>query len=281
VLYSSAYAQAKHDPPPVKPLTPGFVSVDGIIKFEDVEKLPPEMQAATTNLRSGNHAVAIRAFRTIEDRERTNSLAYRGEVQGAFLTNTLNNTIDRFKSLLDEAPEGSRQKAVLHYAVACALFASRVEKQPWDPPGKIGTEPQQHLEQALKIWPEFFVAYLQLAIYYEHRSQDKGTEARKCYEKALRLRPDLDLKIRFLHAISWARPGYVKPEQIERLKKQGIILPADSRSNPDKTISECKAIINDYPNYLPAYEWVAAMHDIQGSKEQAARYRELAKRIRD
>ena len=273
-----AAAQARVVEKPVRVLLPpGFVSQGAIIRFEDMGPLSPAMEKATALLRAGKYDQAIEAFVALQRSTPTDPLAFRGEVHAAYRKDSLADTIQHFTAMLSHA-KVPKQKAVLHYALGDAIMVSRLGKgYVGEDPQNLGPEPKEHFLEALRLDPKLVVAHFALGIYYEHRSQMKGTLARKHYDAALALRPDLEKQIRFLHALTWDRPGYAHPQEIARQRAMGWKIPEDEMMMPEKAIAECKQLVKDFPDYWPAYERIAQDYEWPlGNKEMAAKYRQLA-----
>lgn len=296
-LALTAIALAQSGPLPEKPialplLEPGFVSSDGLIRFEDLGPMSAAMRRATTLLREGKHREALVAFRKLQDAAPLDARAFRGETHAAWRlwargnqSAAMKETIARFEDLLAHGPREPRGQAVLHYALGDALETYRAGPgmiySGWKTPA-LGPEPRRHLEEALRLDPGLLAAHLALAAYHEFPSQHDGTAARRQYEAALRLRPDLAPRIRLLHARTWRRAGYVKPEEYRRLLRQGMRVREDWMCMPGKAIAECKAIVRDFPDFALAYEEIASNYRWPtGNEEAYRRYRALAAAARE
>lgn len=236
----------------------GGVSNNGIVKFEDVKPLTPEMAEAVRLLRAENFQQALTQFRQIRDSHPQEALAYEGEIESSDRLGKLDGTVARYRNLLSDAkaaqPHSAELLAVLHWALGQAVMIRNgyYPRFIGDNPSNLGAEPREQFLEALRRDPHLLVARLSLASYYEHHSQEKGTLARADYEKALRLRPDL-FKIRYLHALTWTRPGYPGPEQEARMLAMGHPISEDHKLMPEKAVAECLALIRDYPTYPPPY----------------------------
>ncbi len=233
----------------------GYVSLDYIVTFEDVEQLPPAMARATALLRSGHFQQAAVAFRAIQHVSPSEALSYRGENEASRSLSTLDMTITRDQQLVSaaDAHAGSvsnAYRAALHYGLGDALtmknYATPIGETPYD----LGPEPKQQLIEAIRLRPNLLEAHLALAAYYEHGSQRQGTAARREYDVCLRLRPDL-YQVRYLHAASWDRPGFLLNEA--QLAGRGFSITDDEKSMPQRAVSECLSLIQDHPDYPPPY----------------------------
>ena len=149
--------------------------------------------------------------------------------------------------------------AALHYALGVAIMIHNGYNSRYigDNPSELGHEPKSQLIKALKLEPKMLVSHLALAAYYEHPSLGRYTDARREYDIALHLRPDL-FKICYLHALTWSRPGYVTNKK--ELLKIGIKLPDDKQMIPLNTIRECLDLIHDHPEYAPPYLLVSELY---------------------
>lgn len=233
--------------------TAGYVSLEQIVTFENVKTLSPPLNHAVVLLRSGNFEGALTAFQAIQRRTPAEALAYRGEDEAARFSGTLDAAISRHRQQLAAALGSSKSKAVLaslHYALGDALSMKNYPTPIGANPRDLGPEPSQQLQEAIRLNPRFLEARLALAAYYEHRSQMQGTAARREYETCLHLRPDL-YQIRFLHAASWDRPGFLGNEA--QLRAAGSPVSNDEKSFPQRAIAECLALVHDHPNYAPPY----------------------------
>lgn len=235
----------------------GTVSVDGVISIEDVKPLVPELKHGLQLLRSQRFHEAQAAFRETQRKTPQEALAYRGDTEASSYLGSLDATISRYRKALSDvragsAPQNRTLLGVLSYALGDALLRRRYNaRYIGDNPQDLGLAPEQHLLEAVRLAPDLLVAHLALAAYYEHPSQSRGTLARKQYDMALRLRPDL-YQIRYLHAATWDRPGIVLNEAA--LTAQGFSPTEDQKKHPEKAIAECLALIEEYPNYsLPYY----------------------------
>lgn len=233
----------------------GYVSLERIVTFENVKTLSPPLKYAVGMLRSGKFEVALAAFQTIQHHTPSEALAYRGENEAARSLNALDAAISRHRQQLskEESQGGSKSGNVLaslHYALGDALSMKNYPTAIGANPRDLGLEPKQQLQEAIRLNPRFLEARLALAAYYEHRSQMQGTAARREYETCLRLRPDL-YQIRFLHAASWDRPGFLGNEA--QLRVSGISVSDDEKSFPQRAIAECVALVHDHPDYAPPY----------------------------
>ena len=233
----------------------GYVSLDYIVKFEDVKTLSPAMRRATALLRTGRYQEAVVAFQSVQQAFPMEALAYRGENEASRFLNTLDITTTRDQQLLSaaEAHTPSSNKtylAVLNYALGDVVMLKNYMTPIGTPPHDLGTEPKQHFLEAIRLHPNLLVAHLALAAYYEHDSQRHGTAARHEYDISLRLRTDL-YQISYLHAASWDRPGYVLNRA--QLQAQGVQLSADQQMMPERAIAECSALVRNHPSYAPPY----------------------------
>lgn len=255
---SAVYAQQAVQKPtpakvPVIPLRPGFVSLEGAITYENYEKLTPTMKEAVGLLRAGQAKQALSVFLQAQRERPSDPLAYRGENESAYKLGTLDNTARRYRHLIAHV-KSSGPLAAIHYALGDALMLKNYNpRYIGDNPRSLGPEPVEQFNEALRLNPKLVVVYLALATYYEHPSQEQGTKARDDYDKALELRPDL-FQIRYLHAASWDRPGYVPPSEEERLRDTGYIVPADHKKMPESAISEYLSLIKNKPLYPPPYK---------------------------
>ena len=201
----------------------GYVSLEHIVKFENVKRLSPALAHATTLLRTGRYQEAQAAYQAIQRTLPTETLAYRGENEASRFLNTLDDTISRDRQRLSAAeaharPNTSAYLAALNYALGDALIMKKYPTEIGANPRELGLEPRQWLLEAIRLNPGLLEAHLALAAYYEHRSQTHGTAARHEYDVALRLRPDL-YQISYLHAASWDRPGYLGNEARHQIPK--------------------------------------------------------------
>lgn len=233
----------------------GYVSLERIVTFENVKILSPPLKYAVEMLRSGNFGGALAAFQAIQRHTPAEALAYRGEDEAARSLGTLDAAISHHRQQLAaaEAQSGSKSGGILaslHYALGDALSMKNYPTPIGANPRDLGPEPKLQLQEAIRLNPRFLEARLALAAYYEHRSQMQGTAARREYDICLRLRPDL-YQIRFLHAASWDRPGFLGNEA--QLRAGGILVSDDKKSFPQRAIAECLALVHDHPNYAPPY----------------------------
>lgn len=233
----------------------GYVSLEYIVKFENVKRLSPALTRATALLRTGRYREAQAAYQVIQQMSPTETLAYRGENEASRFLNTLDNTISRDKQRVSMAetharPNTSAYLAALNYALGDAMSMKNYPTSIGEAPRDLGPEPRQHLLEAIRLNPRLLEAHLALAAYYEHRSQMHGTAARHEYDVALRLRPDL-YQIRYLHAASWDRPGYLGNEA--QLRARGFQISDDEKSFPERAVAECLRLVSDQPNYPPPY----------------------------
>lgn len=285
--------------------TPGYVSENGVVTFEDVATLTPGMRHAVAALRSGDYSTAIVEFRVLQRSEPSNPLAFRGETQAALRLDSaredfrsfdelnrasrtpgpsIADTVKRFAGLLHRATR-NLDRAALEYALGDALMAARGERA-WvaAPRHDLGPEPEEHLKAALRLSPRMLVAHLSLAAYYDYQAGphgSRGSLARKEYVAAIALRPDLACELRFLHALTWSRPGDVSQREVARLRAQGLELPDDQKMLPEKTIAECQALIRDFPEYGPAYQKIADLYQWPlGNKAMAEKYRKMVDELR-
>ena len=202
---------------PVPIIRAGTVSVDGVIRFEDIEHLDPSMANAVSLLRAGHYQEAVLAFRAIQQKTPLQPLAFRGENEAAFRSHSLNESISRYRNLLSRLRvtlSNGKSLAILHYALGDALLTSKYNSHfIGENPNDLGPESEVQLLEAVHLTPGVAVgmkstqllAYLALGAYYDHPSQQKGSQARFIYEQAFRIRPDL-YQIRYLHAATWDRP---------------------------------------------------------------------------
>ena len=244
-------------PIPFPPL--GGVSHDSIVQFEDVKKLSPSMSAALGLLRAHHYEAAQAAFQKVQQSRPQEAFAYRGEVEASQRLNTLNATVARYRRHLAAAERDKKsgtnssvRLAVLHWALGEVVMMRNgyYLKFVGDAPSILGNESREQFLEALDIDPNLLVAHLSLAAYYEHDSIGKGSLARLQYKEALRLRPDL-YQIRYLHALTWDRPGVLVNKA--QLVKQGAPLTEDMDKMPEKAIPEYLALIQDHPKYAPPY----------------------------
>lgn len=274
VLFFGAAAAAPANPVPMShpfpssgipiPLPPlGGASHDSIVKFEDVKKLSPPMSAALGLLRAHQYEAAQAAFQKVQQSRPQEALAYRGEIEASQRLNTLEATVVRYRKRLAAAEQGKERGtnrdvrlAVLHWALGEAVMMRNgyYTKFIAQRPSILGGEPREQFQEALQLDPDLLVAYLSLAAYYEHASQEKGSLARLEYQEALRLRPNL-YQIRYLHALTWDRPGILVNEA--QLIKQGFHWPEDKKKMPEKAIPEYLGLIRDHPKYAPPYYCLA------------------------
>ncbi len=233
----------------------GYVSLEYIVKFENVKRLSPALTRATVLLRTGRYQEAQAAYEAIQQSLPTETLAYRGENEASRFLNTLDATISRDQQRLSAAeahakPNSGAYLAALHYALGDAMMMKNYPTELGTNPRDLGPEPRQHLLATIRLNPGLLEAHLALAAYYEHRSQMHGTAARHEYDTASRLRPDL-YQIRYLHAASWDRPGFLGNEA--QLRAHGFQVSDDEKSFPERAVAECLALIHDHPNYPPPY----------------------------
>jgi tetratricopeptide (TPR) repeat protein len=166
----------------------------------------------------------------------------------------------------------------LNYALGDALMLRDYNTRfIGDSPHSLSPEAKTHLLESVKLEPDFLVAHLALATYYEHPSQEQGSAARREYQAALRLRPDL-FQIRYLHAMTWDRPGLLLNGAT--LRQHGEIVPADRQMMPRRTIAECLALIHDHPDYaLPyyrvGYDYLWPIGDKAKAKVYLSKYLQL------
>lgn len=264
------------------PAKAGYVSLDYIVEFEDVKVLSPAMKQATLLLRSGRYQEAVVAFQAVQRVSPNEELAYRGEDEASRQLNTLGTTVARDQRLLLTAEAQTRPKtndyvATLHYALGDALMLEGYINSIGAPPHDLGPEPRQQFLEAIRLKPNLLVAHLALAAYYEHDSQRHGTAARHEYDVSLQIRPDL-YQIRYLHAASWDRPGYVI--NVSQLQANGINLSNDEKMIPEKAIAECLRLVQDYPNYPPPYyrlgsDYAFPLHDYTNAKRYLSVYTKI------
>lgn len=233
----------------------GYVSLDYIVTFEDVKQLPPALARATVLLRTGHFQEAEVAFRAIQNVSPSEALVYRGENEASRSLNTLDLTIARDQQLVSAADAragsvSSAYRAALHYGLGDALNMKNYATPIGETPRDLGPEPKRQLLEAIHLRPNLLEAHLALAAYYEHGSQRQGTAARREYDVCLRLRPDL-YQVRYLHAASWDRPGFLLNEA--QLVGRGFSIPDDEKSIPQKAVAECLSLVQDHPNYSPPY----------------------------
>ncbi len=263
-------------PAPLPPL--GSASNNGIVKFEDVKKLSPALNAALRLLRAHQYEAAQAAFQKVQQSRPQEALAYEGEIEAAQRLNTLDVTVTRYRKRLAAAEKnnergtnGNVRLAVLHWALGQAIMIRNgyYPKFIADSPSILGDEPREQFQEALSLDPDLLVAHLSLAAYYEHDSVGKGSLARVQYKEALRLRPDL-YQIRYLHALTWDRPGILMNK--EHLIKQGIPVTEDMDKMPQKAMPEYLALIRDHPNYAPPYYSLADDYDVPGGDKAKAKF---------
>jgi len=233
----------------------GYVSIDYIVTFEDVKKLPPTLAHATTLLRTGRYQEALFAFHNIQRVSPAEALAYRGENEASRFLNTLDATASRYEQCLSVAETHSRPTsdaylAALHYALGDVVMMKNYPNPIGTPARDLGPEPRRQLLEAIRLNPRLLEAHLALGAYYEHASQEHGTAARREYDICSQLRPDV-YQTRYLHAASWDRPGFLANEA--QLRSRGFQIPNDEKMMPDEAIPECLALTHDHPNYAPPY----------------------------
>jgi tetratricopeptide (TPR) repeat protein len=233
----------------------GYVSLEYIVWFENVKRLSPEMKRATALLRTGRYQEAQTAFQNIQRASPKEALAYRGENEASRFLNTLDSTILRDQQRLSVAeahtgPNAIAYLSALHYGLGDAMSMKNYPTPLGERPRNLGAEPKQHFLEAIRLKPNLLEAHLALAAYYEHRLQMHGTAARHEYDVAYWLRPDL-YQIRYLHAASWDRPGFLGNEA--QLRAHGFRISDDEKSFPERAVAECLALIHDHPNYPPPY----------------------------
>jgi len=247
----------------------GYVSLEHIVKFENVKRLSPALAHATTLLRTGRYQEAQAAYQTIQHTLPTEALAYRGENEASRSLNTLDAAIFRDRQHLSaleahSGPTSGPARAALNYALGDALMMKNYPIPIGIDPRDLGQEPRRRLLEAIRLNPNLLEAHLALAAYYEHRSQMHGTAARHEYDVALRLRPDL-YQIRYLHAASWDRPGYLGNEA--QLRARGFQISDDEKSFPERAVAECLNLTRNHPDYSPPYytlgsDYVLPMYSI-------------------
>lgn len=260
----------------------GYVSLDYIVRFENVKRLSPVMTHATTLLRTGRYQEAQAAYQAIQQSLPTETLAYRGENEASRFLNTLDATVSRDQQRLSVAEAHSRPNfgaylAALHYALGDAMMMKSYPTEIGANPRDLGSEPRQHLLEAIRLNPNLLEAHLALAAYYEHRSQMHGTAARHEYDAALRLRPDL-YQILYLHAASWDRPGFLGNEA--QLRAQGFQISDDEKNFPKRAVAECLALIRDHPDYPPPYyslgsDYAGPLHDYSEARHYLSTYAKI------
>ena len=273
-------------PAPQPPL--GTVSNNGIVAFEDVKKLSPEVIDAVKLLRAHEYKAAELAFQRLQQMHPQEELAYKGEIEASQCLNSLAETVSRYRQLISYAehqkPHGLHHKdgylAVLHYAIGEALMmqSGYYPKFIAENINSLNEESKNQLLAALHLNPQLLVAHFSLAAYYEHHSVEKGSLARLQYAEALRLRPDL-FQIRYLHAYTWDRPGIILNEAEQNA--QGFIVSEDKKKMPEKAIPEYLALIRDHPKYAPPYYCLADDYwftDKAKSKYYYEKYLELGDR---
>ena len=260
----------------------GYVSLDYIVTFEDVERLSPAMARATMLLRTGQFQQAAAAFRAVQQVSPSEALAYRGENETARFLNTLDLIIARDQQLVSAADAHPRSvsnayRAALHYGLGDALMMKNYPTPIGEAPHNLGPEPKRQLIEVIRLRPNLLEAHLALAAYYEHGSQRQGTAARREYDVCLQLRPDL-YQVRYLHAASWDRPGYVLNRA--QLQAQGIQLSVDEQMMPERAIAECLHLVQDYPNYAPPYyrlgsDYAFPLRDFAKAKQYLSVYAKI------
>lgn len=260
----------------------GYVSLDYIVTFENVKQLPLAVARATALLRTGQFQQAEVAFRAIQQVSPSEALAYRGENEASRFLDTLDMTIERDQQLVSvaDAHAGSvsdTYRAALHYGLGDALTMKNYATPIGETPRDLGPEPKRQLLEAIRLRPNLLEAHLALAAYYEHGSQRHGTAARREYDICLRLRPDL-YQVRYLHAASWDRPGYILNRA--QLQAQGVQLSVDEQMMPGKAISECLALVHDYPKYSPPYyrlgsDYAFPMRDLANARRYLSVYAKI------
>ena len=233
----------------------GYVSLEHIVWFENVKRLSPSMMRATVLLRTGHYQEALTAFQTIQHASPTAALAYRGENEASRFLNTLDTTISLDRQRLSAAeahpgPNVTAHLSALHYALGDAMSMKNYPTPVGETPRDLGPEPRQHFLEAIRLKPDLLEAHLALAAYYEHGSQMQGTAARHEYDVSFHLRPDL-YQIRYLHAASWDRPGFLLNEA--QLRAHGIQISDDEKRFPERAVAECLNLVRDHPSYPPPY----------------------------
>jgi tetratricopeptide (TPR) repeat protein len=263
-------------PAPILPL--GSASNNGILRFEDVEKLSPPMSEAVQLLRTHEYKAAEAAFQKVYQAKPEEGLAYKGEIEAGLRLNTLGSTVMQYRKNLELERQANkpghnekRQLAVLYWALGEAVMMEKgyYPKFIGDNPTELGEEPRKQFLEALQLDPELLVAHLSLAAYYEHQSVEKGSLARLQYRESFRLRPDL-FQIRYLHAYTWDRPGIILNEAV--LNARGFTVSEDRKRMPEKAIAEYLALVRDHPNYAPPYYCLGDDYYLQRDEAKAIFY---------
>ena len=260
----------------------GYVSLEYIVWFENVKRLSPTMTHATTLLRTGRYQEAQAAYQAIQHTLPTEALAYRGENEASRSLNTLDATIFRDRQHLSaleahSGPTSGPARAALNYALSDAMMMKNYPIPIGVDPRDLGQAPKRRLLEAIRLKPNLLEAHLALAAYYEHRSQMHGTAARHEYEVSLRLRPDL-YQIRYLHAASWDRPGFLGNEA--QLRARGFQISDDEKSFPERAVAECLTLIRDHPKYAPPYyllgsDYAGPLHDYSSARYYLSVYTKI------
>jgi tetratricopeptide (TPR) repeat protein len=234
----------------------GAIGARSLIKFEDYEKMSPELARAVALYRAEKYEQALVLLRHLEEVTPLDPIVYHTQVSIGKRTNTLRATLVRFTTELNACEKGSKREAVLNFAIGeiyIALGAFTVEH---DQDPSLLKLAAKCIKRALSIDPTFVAAHLALAGCVEAFAGDCD-EARSEYDTVIKMRPDLRRSLLLLHAQSWIHSGYHTPEDMARLKKSGLLDKDKSCSHPEHTVEECMKVIAEYPNCADAYDILA------------------------